>query len=207
MRSNPPRRLPPSPAQPTHRTGHGDDQNPRLYTPAEAAALLRARNPGYAAAPAAGRRGHLQPRHRTHDQQPHRCTTAPLGNHSIRRPRHGRPPAAPCRLTGRTGRGRSHQARAHRLPYLSRSPRPSSPATMRSSCTPEMSQSRGSVSGADLALCQRAPVAPRRSTLSPPARAGTSWRRRRRSRWDSCWWMRYPRDAGDRATVCSAWSL
>ncbi|MFG1888069.1 helix-turn-helix domain-containing protein [Micromonospora sp. NPDC049051] len=43
MPSNPPRfrhRLPP-PASPTHRNIPTEDQQPRLYTPAEAAALLR----------------------------------------------------------------------------------------------------------------------------------------------------------------------
>ncbi|WP_091311132.1 helix-turn-helix domain-containing protein [Micromonospora chersina] len=36
------RHRPPPPAPPpAHRTGHSDDQEPRLYTPAEAAALLR----------------------------------------------------------------------------------------------------------------------------------------------------------------------
>ncbi|MGJ3224833.1 helix-turn-helix domain-containing protein [Micromonospora aurantiaca (nom. illeg.)] len=37
----PPRRRPPPPPTPAHTTGHHDEQEPRLYTPAEAAALLR----------------------------------------------------------------------------------------------------------------------------------------------------------------------
>ncbi|MFI5851613.1 helix-turn-helix domain-containing protein [Micromonospora chalcea] len=43
MRDNPPRprRRPPPPPTPAHATGHHDEQDPRLYTPAEAAALLR----------------------------------------------------------------------------------------------------------------------------------------------------------------------
>lgn len=39
--SRPRRRLPPPAPPPTHEGGQSDDQGPRLYTPAEAAALLR----------------------------------------------------------------------------------------------------------------------------------------------------------------------
>ncbi|GAA4574373.1 hypothetical protein GCM10023176_41290 [Micromonospora coerulea] len=44
MHADPPRprrRLPPPPPPPTQRAGHNDEQEPRLYTPAEAALLLR----------------------------------------------------------------------------------------------------------------------------------------------------------------------
>ncbi|MEH0830804.1 helix-turn-helix domain-containing protein, partial [Micromonospora sp. CPCC 205714] len=43
VRDNPPRprRRPPPPPTPVRATGHHDEQEPRLYTPAEAAALLR----------------------------------------------------------------------------------------------------------------------------------------------------------------------
>ncbi|MFE9690630.1 helix-turn-helix domain-containing protein [Micromonospora sp. NPDC005806] len=44
MQSTPPRpqrRLPPPAPPPAHVTGHSDDQEPRLYTPSEAAARMR----------------------------------------------------------------------------------------------------------------------------------------------------------------------